>query len=318
MPLPTGREELKQYCLRELGKGAIRVNVTDEQCEDRIDEAIERFQEYHFDGQERVYYKRQLTASTLTLAANPGFTYPKGTTIKGQTSLASAKVHSHDGTTVKITHGSELRLQDNEAISDGGVLTAYTASSNCLTLGDIDNKWVPVTDDILSIIQLVPTGAFGGGLFSLNYQQALQALPVNQIGGGLSNYFMQRNYLALIEELFQGDKILRYQRSMNRLHIDLDWKNSVQVDGYLIFDAYRAVDPESAVKVYRNYFLRRYVTELIRRQWGQNLIKHKDVEMLGGTKINGDKLIDDATREIEKLEKDLEDKYQAPPGFFMG
>lgn len=57
----TTREEFKEYCLRRLGKPVIEINVTDEQVEDRIDDALKYYWDYHFDGTERIYYKHQIT-----------------------------------------------------------------------------------------------------------------------------------------------------------------------------------------------------------------------------------------------------------------
>lgn len=64
MAVPTSRETFKQYCLRALGKPVIEINVNDDQVEDRIDEALRYFMDYHFDGAEKIYYKYQVTAQT--------------------------------------------------------------------------------------------------------------------------------------------------------------------------------------------------------------------------------------------------------------
>ena len=73
MATPSTRETLKQYCLRNLGKPVIEINVDDDQLEDRIDEAVQYFQQYHYDGIRRTYLKYQLTAADKTRlsAINP-------------------------------------------------------------------------------------------------------------------------------------------------------------------------------------------------------------------------------------------------------
>jgi len=73
MALPTSRENFKQYCLRNLGKPVIEINVDDDQLEDRIDEALEYYRDYHFDGTEHVYYKHQATSTDI---ANGYITVP--------------------------------------------------------------------------------------------------------------------------------------------------------------------------------------------------------------------------------------------------
>src|SRR5210317_90772 len=68
MANPNTRETLKQYALRALGKPVIEINVEDDQLEDRIDEALQFFAQYHYDGIERMYLKYQITAADITRA----------------------------------------------------------------------------------------------------------------------------------------------------------------------------------------------------------------------------------------------------------
>lgn len=63
MAIPTSRNEFKEYCLRKLGKPVIEINVDDDQVDDRVDEALRYYWDYHFDGSEKVYYKQQITES---------------------------------------------------------------------------------------------------------------------------------------------------------------------------------------------------------------------------------------------------------------
>lgn len=64
MAVPTNRKQFKEYCLRKLGKPVIEINVDDDQVDDRVDEALKYFWDYHFDGSEKVYYKYPVTAQT--------------------------------------------------------------------------------------------------------------------------------------------------------------------------------------------------------------------------------------------------------------
>ena len=66
MATPSTRETLKQYCLRNLGKPVIDINVDDDQVEDRIDEALQYFAQYHVDGVERMYLKYLVTEADIT------------------------------------------------------------------------------------------------------------------------------------------------------------------------------------------------------------------------------------------------------------
>lgn len=66
MAVPTSRSEFKEYCLRSLGKPVISINVDDDQVEDRIDQALKYYADYHFDASEKVYYKHQVTNTDKT------------------------------------------------------------------------------------------------------------------------------------------------------------------------------------------------------------------------------------------------------------
>lgn len=65
MATPTSRTEFKEYCLRKLGKGVIQINVSDDQVEDRVDDALEYFQDYHSDATTRTYIKHQITQAEI-------------------------------------------------------------------------------------------------------------------------------------------------------------------------------------------------------------------------------------------------------------
>ena len=70
MANPNTRETLKQYALRNLGKPVIEINASDEQLEDRIDEALQYYAQYHYDGIRRTYLKYKLTAADKTRLTN--------------------------------------------------------------------------------------------------------------------------------------------------------------------------------------------------------------------------------------------------------
>ena len=66
MAIPNSKITLKEYCLRTLGKGAVDINVTDDQADDRLDEALQYFSHYYYDGIEKMYLKYKITAADIT------------------------------------------------------------------------------------------------------------------------------------------------------------------------------------------------------------------------------------------------------------
>ena len=66
MPAVTNRQTFKDYCLRRLGFPVIDINVDEDQIEDRIDDALQYWQDYHFDGLQKVYYIKRITETEIT------------------------------------------------------------------------------------------------------------------------------------------------------------------------------------------------------------------------------------------------------------
>ena len=95
MSIPTTRETLKQYALRSLGKPVIEINVDDDQLEDRIDEALQYYAQFHYDGIRRTYLKYKLTAEDKIRSKNPNFI--------NEASTQSTPVQSQSLTSVVIT-----------------------------------------------------------------------------------------------------------------------------------------------------------------------------------------------------------------------
>ena len=125
-------------------------------------------------------------------------------------------------------------------------------------------------------------------------------------------------HVESLEELFVGKKPIRFNRHVNRLHIDMDWDNDVAVGEYIIVDAYRIVDGDTYTDIWGDRWLARYATALIKRQWGSNLTKFEGLQMPGGITFNGAKIYDDAESEIQKLEEEMISAYSLPVQDMVG
>ena len=98
----ASRTDLQDYCLRRLGAPVIEINVDEQQVSDRVDDAIQYWQEYHFDGVERTFVKHAVTGSKVHLTTNVAANFQKNETITGGTSGASAKVVSGTGQDITV------------------------------------------------------------------------------------------------------------------------------------------------------------------------------------------------------------------------
>jgi hypothetical protein len=133
----------------------------------------------------------------------------------------------------------------------------------------------------------------------------------------LLQYSMVKSYLEDIDFLLSTDKQIRFNKRQNRMYLDIDW-GSQQVGTFLIIDCYRILDPNTFTDVYNDSFLKKYLTSLMKKQWGQNLIKFRGVKLPGGIELNGRELYEDAQRELEDIKQRMVLEYELPPYDFIG
>ena len=281
MAKPASRQQLIDYCLRKLGAPVLEINVDDDQIDDAVDDAIQLFNERHFDGVERMFLKYKITQEDLDRG----------------------------------------RAKDTDGV---GIVTTTATSTNISGYGTTTSSWyetsnfIQVPDSVVGIEKIFKfdTSTISGGMFSIKYQLFLIDL-YNFNSVELLQYAMVKSYLEDIDFLLTTDKQVRFNKRQDRLYLDIDW-GAESLDNWLILDCYRALDPASFTQVYNDVFLKQYLTALIKRQWGQNLIKFRGVKLPGGIELNGREIFDDAEREIEGLRSRMASEYELPPYDFVG
>lgn len=246
MALPTSRAQFKEYCLRALGKPVIEINVDDDQVDDRIDEALSYYWDYHFDGTEKIFYRYQVTAQT------------------------------------KI------------------------------------DRYVPVPENVIGVINLFPIGQGlnTNNLFNIRYQIALNDL-YTLTSVSMVPYYMALTHVQFLEQMLVGQQPLRYNRHTNRLYIDMDW-SIVNEGDFIIAEAYQIVDPTVYSDVWKDRWLLRYATCLVKQQWGTNLKKFGSMPLPGGLTFNGQQIYDEATQERLQLETEMINSYSLPATDMIG
>ena len=280
MSKPTTRQELIDYCLRRLGAPVLEINIDDDQIDDLVDDALQYFHERHFDGVERMFLKYKLTDEDINRGR------AKGTNGVGIVTTTGTANISGIGTTN----------------------FNFYESSN----------FIQVPDSVIGIEKVFKfdTSSISGGMFSIKYQLFLNDLYYfNSVE--LLQYAMVKSYLEDIDFLLTTDKQIRFNKRQNRMYLDIDW-NAQNKDTFIIIDCYRILDPNDFTKVYNDSFLKKYLTALMKKQWGQNLIKFRGVKLPGGIELNGRELYEDAERELEDLKQRMALEYELPPYDFIG
>ena len=281
MAKPTTRKEFKDYCLRQLGAPVLEINVDDDQVDDLIDDALQLFNERHFDGVERMYLKYKLT----------------------QEDIDRGKADPTTGV---------------------GIVTTTANSTNVSGVGTMSFNWyensnfLQVPESVIGVEKIFKfdTSSISGGMFSIKYQLFLNDLYYfNSIE--LLQYSMVKTYLEDIDFLLTTDKQIRFNQRQDRLYLDIDWA-SEEAGTYFILDCYRLLNPTEFTGVWNDSFLKRYATALIKRQWGQNLIKFRGVKLPGGIEFNGREIYDDGQRDLDDIKERMASEYELPPLDLIG
>ena len=109
----------------------------------------------------------------------------------------------------------------------------------------------------------------------------------------------------------------RFNMRQDKLYLDVGQDMLIE-DVHLIVECHRALDPDTYTQVYSDVFLKKYTTALIKRQWGQNLIKFNGVQLPGGVSMNGRAIFEDAEKEIAEIESKSSSTYELPPFDMIG
>ena len=319
MATPSSRTTLIDYCKRRLGFPVIEINVDDDQVEDRIDDALQYFQDYHYDAIQKVYLKHLVTQTDIdrqyidmTQASGAATVVSGNATVTGSGTNFAAEFTA--GVTQLTINGETKTVS---TINDKGSMvmnSVFSSSANS----------VPITiygasDLITGVTRIFPLSSTNAtvNMFDLRYQLRLHEL-YDFTSTSYVNFVLTQQHLRTLDMLFSGEQPIRFNRHQNRLYVDLQWGTDIQANEYLIIEAYRIIDPDSYNDVYNDRWLKRYSTALIKRQWGLNLKKFGGIQLPGGVQLNGQQIYDEAETEIANLEQEMQDKYEVPPEFILG
>ena len=247
-----------------------------------MDDAIQFYQERHYDGVTENFFKYQVTQADIDRGtASAGGDPVTGSGISSVTT--SANVAGYGTTEFKYYEsGNYIQIPPNVV----GVKKVFKVrSANSMGMS--------------------------GNMFSFKYQLVLNDL---YFWGRteLLGYSMAMSYLETMDFLLNTHTRIRFNIRQDRLYLDIDWEE-ISAGDILIIDAYTALDPDASSKVFNDRFLKLYLTALIKKQWGQNLIKFQGVKLPGGIELNGRQMYDDGQKEIDEIREQMISTYEIPP-----
>tara|TARA_S200000501_G_scaffold85548_1_gene78211 strand:- start:2741 stop:3583 length:843 start_codon:yes stop_codon:yes gene_type:complete len=280
MAKPNSKQTLVDYCLRQLGAPVLEINIDDDQVDDLVDDTIQLFNERHYNGVEKMYLKYILTQDDIDRGRATGTT--------------------------------------------GVGIVTTTTTSNGVGIASTSFNWyensnyLQVPESVIGVEKIFKfdTSTISGSMFSIKYQLFLNDLyQFNSVE--LLQYSMIKTRLEDIDFLLSTDKQIRFNQRQDRLYLDIDW-GAEEPGTFIVLDCFRALDPDSFSQIYNDYFVKKYLTALMKRQWGQNLIKFKGVKLPGGIELNGREIYEDGQRELDAIKERMSQEYELPPFDFIG
>ena len=319
----SSRQGLIDYCLRRLGFPVIEINVDDDQVEDRIDDALQYFQEFHFDGVERLYLTHKVTTAELKFTGLSSPSFQNNEMLVGNTSGATCILYTLSGTTARITNVKGSFTAGETVTGTVSGFSRAIATTNFYTPGDIQNGYLPLPDSVIGVIRVLPVNGPSSGMnnrnnmFDLIYQFRLNDM-YNLLSADMVYYTQVQQHLSMLDMLLVGDRSFKYNRKMDKMYIDMNWEEVLNPDDFIVVECYRILDPNTYTQVYNDRFLKTYATALIKKQWGDNMKKFGGIQLPGGVVLNGKEVYDEAVEEIRMIQQDMQLSSELPVDLMVG
>jgi len=222
-------------------------------------------------------------------------------------------------------NGMERAYLVHEMTADDKTRLAATSTSTKVE-GSVTTTWeestnyLPIPAHVVGVSKVfgMVGNSIRSNLFGIEYRMFLNDLYAF---GSLDilNYYMTKQYLETLDMVLNNGSFqqFRFNQRRDRLYLDID-KDFLQTGQSLLIEAHRLLDPTDATEMYNDMFVKRYATALMKKQWGQNLIKYKDVQLPGGISLNGREIFEDGRSDQRMIEGEVLSKYAVPPMDMIG
>ena len=317
MAQPTTRQQFIDYCKRRLGFPVIDINVDDDQISDRVDDALQFFEDYHFDGVEKMFMKHRITQDDIDrrwIYCPDAVTYVVGMFPFDDSNASinmfdlryQLRLHDlYDFTSVSYV-SYEITMQHIRTLNlmfSGTPQIRFNRKQNKIFL-DIDwSRDVSVGDYVV-----------------IDCYRAIRPATITLTGTGTA--VTTANTITgtgtiFDQELLEGDVITLGGQELQVNQITSP--TSLTTIGPVASNVTNGVltKPGNS-EVFNDRFLKRYATALIKYQWGSNLSKFAGIQMPGGVTLDGVRIMTEAKEEMDKIEEDMYNFNSLPSEIFTG
>jgi hypothetical protein len=319
MAKPTTRKQFKDYCLRRLGHPVIEINVDDDQIEDRIDDALQFFHDYHFDGCEKMFMKHQITQADIErrwIYAPDAVIFVTGVMPFDQSNSSinmfdlryQLRLHDlYDFTSVSYV-SYEITMQHIQTLNmlfSGTPQFRFNRHQNKVFL---DVHWGS---------DLKP-----GDYVIVECYRALNPDVVTLTGtltGNTTSNTITGTGTIFDQELLENDFItLSTGEEVQVRHINTPTELVIAANNLTANATSNTATKAGVSDVWNDRFLKQYATAKLKYQWGSNLSKFAGIQLPGGVTLDGPRIMDEAQREIDKIEEEMSSFNILPSDMYMG
>ena len=208
-------------------------------------------------------------------------------------------------------------LQFYQEFNSDGIIREYLKHE--ITATDITNSYITVADSVTSVVRMLKINASSGSsLFDMGYHMRMNDIFMLQgLGTQLQTYEQAQQKLSLVDHRLNSEEHIRFSRHMNRVHMDEGF-GDLKAGEFIVLEVYSIIDPSTHADVFNDLYLKKYLTALIKRQWGANMMKFDGFQLPGGITMNGRQTFEDAIEEINGLEEECRLMWMMPDNFIMG
>lgn len=310
------REDFGKYILQTLGEPVIQVNISAEQLDNVIDDALSMFHQFHYEGSIRCILKQIITPSILRLAETLDHNDCKGT-VKGITSNATTELVTYNiegrnksGNGVLYCQNTKGTFICGETVEINGKKVKLSNNpNNFWEEGIIDSHKIKVPDWIIGVQRILPYGqqSSANNLFDLQYQIRLNDFLAYDTfhTGDIIYYESAMQHIDMINYELNAKPGFEFNQYGGYLYPLVNWGFDFVCGQYMIIECIRLIDPTQSPRMFNDVWLKRYSVALAKKQWGMNLSKFQNMQLPGGVTFNGSELMQQAQTELDKLEEQL-------------
>jgi hypothetical protein len=176
-----------------------------------------------------------------------------------------------------------------------------------ITSDDITNSYIDLPETIIGVTNVwrISSSTMSSGIFNPTYQFLLNEMPT-LYRESFVPYYMYKLQIQELQDLLVGDFPIRYNKLIDRLHLDVDVDKLV-VGDYLIMTVYEGIDPETNTNIWSERMFQKHATALLKKTWGAVMSKFEGVQLPGGITLSGREIYNDAISEIDQIENEYRD-----------